>query len=135
MIVLLGSYRRYYGLNGLFKTAIKPQYQAFAEKYWSDYSLEGEIAKSIPPAGEFLVDGFFDRFTSDTNSALQRRLGAQRNVSALAESVEAGMLGINNFFVSVPESPFGGVKESGHGSEGGIEGLDAYLSTKLVSQM
>ncbi|MCO5089753.1 NAD-dependent succinate-semialdehyde dehydrogenase [Bosea sp. (in: a-proteobacteria)] len=60
---------------------------------------------------------------------------AQRNVSALAESVEAGMLGINNFFVSVPESPFGGVKESGHGSEGGIEGLDAYLSTKLVSQM
>ncbi|KYK45462.1 lysophospholipase [Bradyrhizobium liaoningense] len=76
MIVLLGSYRRYYGLNDLFKTAIKPQYQAFAEKYWSDYSLEGEIAKSIPPAGDFLVDGFFDRFTSDTNSALQRRLGA-----------------------------------------------------------
>lgn len=76
MIVLLGSYRRYYGLNGLFKTAIKPQYLAFAEKYWSDYSLEGEIAKRIPPAGDFLVDGFFDRFTSDANSALQRRLGA-----------------------------------------------------------
>ena len=75
MIVLLGSYRRYYGLGDLFKTAIKPQYQPFAEKYWSDYSLEGEIARSIPPAGDFLVDGFFDRFTSDSNSAFQRRLG------------------------------------------------------------
>ncbi len=75
MIVLLGSYRRYYGLNDLFKTAIKPQYQAFAEKYWSDYSLEGEIAKSIPPAGDFLTDGFFERFTSDTNSKLMRQLG------------------------------------------------------------
>ncbi|MEY9179378.1 hypothetical protein ABIG06_001085 [Bradyrhizobium sp. USDA 326] len=75
MIVLLGSYRRYYGLNDLFKTAVKPQYQAFAEKYWSDYNLEGEIAKSIPPAGDFLVDGFFERFTNDTNSKLMRQLG------------------------------------------------------------
>ncbi|MDA9465132.1 twin-arginine translocation signal domain-containing protein [Bradyrhizobium sp. CCBAU 53415] len=75
MIVLLGSYRRYYGLNDLFKTAIKPQYQAFAEKYWADYSLDGEIAKRIPPAGDFLTDGFFERFTSDTNSKLMRQLG------------------------------------------------------------
>ncbi|WP_204524493.1 lipase family protein [Bradyrhizobium sp. SUTN9-2] len=75
LIVLLGSYRRCYGLTDLFKTAVKPQYQAFAEKYWSDYSLEGEIAKSIPPAGDFLVEGFFDRFTNETNSALLRRLG------------------------------------------------------------
>lgn len=75
IIVLLGSYRRYYGLNDLFKTAIKPQYRAFAEKYWTDYSLDGEIAKSIPPAGDFLTDGFFDRFTNDTNSKFMRRLG------------------------------------------------------------
>ena len=33
-----------------------------------------------------------------------------------------------------PETPFGGVKESGHGSEGGIEGLGAYLNTKFISQ-
>lgn len=75
IIVLLGSYRRYYGLNDLFKTAIKPQYRAFAEKYWTDYSLDGEIAKSIPPADDFLTDGFFDRFTNDTNSKFMRRLG------------------------------------------------------------
>lgn len=75
LVVLLGSYRQYYGLSDLFKTAIKPQYQAFAEKYWADYSLEGETAKSVPPAADFLVDGFFDRFTHDTNSGLLRQLG------------------------------------------------------------
>lgn len=75
LIVLLGSYRRYYGLNDLFKTAVKPQYQAFAEKYWADYSLAGDTAKSVPPAADFLVDGLFDRFTHDTNSRLLRQLG------------------------------------------------------------
>ncbi|QAU37619.1 lysophospholipase [Bradyrhizobium guangdongense] len=75
LIVLLGSYRQYYGLSDLFKTAIKPQYQAFAEKYWADYSLAGETASSVPPAGDFLVDGLFERFTKDTNSGLLRRLG------------------------------------------------------------
>ena len=36
--------------------------------------------------------------------------------------------------ISTPETPFGGVKESGHGSEGGIEGLQAYMNTKFISQ-
>ena len=74
LIVLLGSYRRYYGLTDLFETAIKPQYRAFAEKYWSDYRLDAEIAKTMPPAADFLTDGFFERFTHDTNSKLLRRL-------------------------------------------------------------
>jgi succinate-semialdehyde dehydrogenase/glutarate-semialdehyde dehydrogenase len=43
------------------------------------------------------------------------------------------MVGINTTRISYPETPFGGVKESGYGSEGGIEGLDAYLVTKSVS--
>lgn len=59
---------------------------------------------------------------------------SQRTANAIADAMEAGMVGINNFGISVPESPFGGIKESGHGSEGGTEGLDAYLCTKLVSQ-
>ncbi|HTU65438.1 MAG TPA: NAD-dependent succinate-semialdehyde dehydrogenase [Steroidobacteraceae bacterium] len=57
-----------------------------------------------------------------------------RRVNLLAERIEAGMVGLNSFQISVPESPFGGVKESGHGSEEGIEGLDACLVTKFVSQ-
>lgn len=47
--------------------------------------------------------------------------------------IEAGMVGINHFGVSQPETPFGGVKESGYGSESGQEGLAAYLDTKLTS--
>jgi succinate-semialdehyde dehydrogenase/glutarate-semialdehyde dehydrogenase len=45
------------------------------------------------------------------------------------------MIGINSFQISVPESPFGGIKESGYGHEGGIEGLDAYLISKFVTTM
>lgn len=48
--------------------------------------------------------------------------------------IESGLLGVNTFAVTWAETPFGGVKESGYGSEGGAEGLDAYLTTKLVSQ-
>ena len=51
----------------------------------------------------------------------------------LAQCLEAGMVGVNHFGVSQPETPFGGVKESGLGSESGQEGLRAYLDTKLVS--
>lgn len=57
-----------------------------------------------------------------------------RTVNLVGEQLEAGMVGINSFQISVPESPFGGVKESGHGSEEGIEGLEACLVTKFVSE-
>jgi succinate-semialdehyde dehydrogenase/glutarate-semialdehyde dehydrogenase len=53
----------------------------------------------------------------------------------LSESVETGMLGVNHFMLTGPETPFGGVKESGYGSEGGSEGLDDFLFSKLVSQL
>ena len=59
---------------------------------------------------------------------------SSRNVNLLGEQIEAGMIGINSYAISVPESPFGGIKESGHGSEEGIEGLDACLVTKFVSE-
>ena len=52
----------------------------------------------------------------------------------IADALEAGMVGINTFAVSTPETPFGGTKESGHGHEGGIEGLEAYTTKKFVSQ-
>lgn len=58
-----------------------------------------------------------------------------KRVKLLGEQLEAGMIGINSFQISVPESPFGGVKESGHGSEEGIEGLEACLITKFISEV
>lgn len=53
----------------------------------------------------------------------------------VSEGLESGMVGINHCAVSFAEAPFGGVKESGVGAEGGTEGLDGYLLTKFISQL
>jgi succinate-semialdehyde dehydrogenase/glutarate-semialdehyde dehydrogenase len=50
----------------------------------------------------------------------------------LSKEVQVGMLGINSTAISLPETPFGGIDESGYGHEGGIEGLDAYQRTRLI---
>ena len=57
-----------------------------------------------------------------------------KTASAVAAKVEAGMMTINHIGLALPEVPFGGVKESGHGSEGGAEAIEAYLVTKFVTQ-
>jgi succinate-semialdehyde dehydrogenase/glutarate-semialdehyde dehydrogenase len=56
-----------------------------------------------------------------------------RNADHLAEGVEAGNVSINTLEASVAETPFGGVKESGFGREGGAEGLSQYTIVKNVS--
>ncbi|MES2185030.1 MAG: NAD-dependent succinate-semialdehyde dehydrogenase [Pseudomonadota bacterium] len=56
-------------------------------------------------------------------------------VAAVSDGLQSGMIGINTLGISLAEAPFGGVKESGYGSEGGTEGLDAYLSTKFIAHM
>lgn len=53
--------------------------------------------------------------------------------AAIGDALESGMVGVNSIAVSTPETPFGGVKESGYGSEGGSEGLLPYLNTKFIS--
>lgn len=53
----------------------------------------------------------------------------------VADSLESGMVSINGFGIALPETPFGGIKDSGYGHEGGIEGLSAYLSAKFVSHI
>ena len=55
------------------------------------------------------------------------------NAERLAEGIEVGNLSINHFVASVAETPFGGVKESGYGREGGVEGLECYTVVKNVS--
>jgi succinate-semialdehyde dehydrogenase/glutarate-semialdehyde dehydrogenase len=56
-----------------------------------------------------------------------------QNADRLANDIEAGNLSINHFVASVAETPFGGVKDSGYGREGGTEGLQCYTVTKNVS--
>ncbi len=59
--------------------------------------------------------------------------GSADNAAALADGLECGNLAINHFVASVAETPFGGVKDSGYGREGGIEGLQHYTVAKTVS--
>ena len=63
-------------------------------------------------------------FTSDGNKA-----------NKISEALDTGLVGINHPMISTPETPFGGVRESGYGSEGGIEGLEAFLRTKFVTEV
>jgi succinate-semialdehyde dehydrogenase/glutarate-semialdehyde dehydrogenase len=52
-----------------------------------------------------------------------------------ANTIESGMVNINHFGMALAETPFGGIKESGIGSEGGTETFDGYLVTKFVTQI
>jgi len=63
-------------------------------------------------------------FTSNARTAID-----------VADGLEAGMIGINQYRIVATELPFGGMKESGHGSERGIEGIQHYLTNKFISQV
>jgi succinate-semialdehyde dehydrogenase/glutarate-semialdehyde dehydrogenase len=54
--------------------------------------------------------------------------------AAVSDDIESGMLSINHHGLALPETPFGGVKDSGYGSEGGSEAMEAYLVTKFVTE-
>ncbi len=58
-----------------------------------------------------------------------------RTSQRVAQGLEAGMVNINHSGMAHPELPFGGVKDSGFGSEGGTESFDAFLVTKMVTQI
>ncbi len=52
----------------------------------------------------------------------------------VSASIESGMISINHQGLALPETPFGGIKDSGHGSEGGTEAIEAYMVTKFISR-
>lgn len=58
-----------------------------------------------------------------------------QTATKVANGIEAGMVNINHFGSALPETPFGGVKDSGIGSEGGAETFDGYLVTKFVTHV
>ena len=57
-----------------------------------------------------------------------------KTAHAVGAAMEAGMVTINHLGLALPEVPFGGMKDSGYGSEGGLEAIEAYLNTKFVTQ-
>jgi succinate-semialdehyde dehydrogenase / glutarate-semialdehyde dehydrogenase len=58
-----------------------------------------------------------------------------RRINWLGDEIEAGMIGFNTALISYVDMPFGGLKDSGFGSEGGPEGLEGYYITKAIHQM
>ena len=57
-----------------------------------------------------------------------------KTANAIAASVETGMISINHVGLGIPETPFGGVKDSGYGSEGGSEAIESYMNPKFITQ-
>lgn len=60
---------------------------------------------------------------------------SSKTVAAIGAAIEAGMVTINHVGLALPELPFGGVKDSGYGTEGGSEAIEAYLNSKLITQV
>ncbi|MPZ46755.1 MAG: aldehyde dehydrogenase family protein [Betaproteobacteria bacterium] len=83
--------------------------------------------------------GAFDEAVSEANRlpyglAAYAFTRSAKTATAVANEVETGMMTINHLGLALPEVPFGGVKDSGYGTEGGADALEAYLVSKFVTQ-
>ena len=93
-----------------------------------------EIFGPVAPIITFDTDDEGIALANDTEFGLVAYAFTENLTRALrvAERLETGMVGINQGIVSNPAAPFGGVKASGLGREGGTEGIEEYLETKYV---
>ncbi len=94
-----------------------------------------EIFGPVAPIITFETEQEAVAAANDTEFGLMGYVFTQDLARALrmAESLEVGMVGVNAGVISNPAAPFGGVKESGNGREGGSVGIDEYLETKYVN--
>ena len=107
----------------------------------SDVPLEADIMSNEPFGPVALIRPFknFDEAIENANrlpfglaAFVHTENGRQANMAG--DAIEAGMIGINTAGISTVDMPFGGIKESGFGSEGGPEGLDGYYVHKAIHQ-
>ncbi len=107
----------------------------------ADVPNEAEIMNE-EPFGPVAVSRPFDSFDEAIEQANRLPFGLAafaftengRRANLIGDLVESGMVGINTFALSVADAPFGGVKDSGFGSEGGKEGLETYQVVKAIHQ-
>jgi succinate-semialdehyde dehydrogenase/glutarate-semialdehyde dehydrogenase len=107
----------------------------------ADVPNEAEIMNE-EPFGPVAVSRSFDTFEEAIEQANRLPFGLAafaftengRRANLIGDLVESGMVGINTFAISVADAPFGGVKDSGFGSEGGKEGLESYQVVKAIHQ-
>ena len=107
----------------------------------TDVSREARVQNEEPFGPLAIISPFrdFDDVVAEANRlpfglASYAYTRSAKTANAIAASVEAGMMTINHLGLALPEVPFGGVKDSGYGSEGGSEAIEAYLNTKFVTQ-
>jgi succinate-semialdehyde dehydrogenase/glutarate-semialdehyde dehydrogenase len=93
-----------------------------------------EIFGPVAPVTTFSAEAEAVRMANDTEFGLVAYVFTRDLTRAvrISEALEYGMVGVNQGVVSNPAAPFGGVKHSGFGREGGFEGIDEYLETKYV---
>lgn len=92
----------------------------------------GPVAAVVPFKG-------FDEVVAEANRlpyglAAYAYTKSAKTATAIGAAVESGMVSINHHGLALPEVHFGGVKDSGHGSEGGSEALEGYLNLKFITQ-
>lgn len=111
----------------------------FAPTVLTDVPLSARIFNDEPFGPVAAVRGFdtLDEAIAESNRLPYGLAGyayssSIKTVHRLTQQLEVGMLWINQPALAVPEMPFGGVKDSGYGSEGGPEAIDAYINNKAV---
>ncbi|BAL90336.1 putative succinate-semialdehyde dehydrogenase [Actinoplanes missouriensis 431] len=97
--------------------------------------LREEIFGPVAPIVTFTSEDEAVRLANDTEYGLVAYVytGDLARGLRVSEAIEAGMVGLNRGLVSDPAAPFGGVKQSGIGREGGHEGLLEYLESKYIA--
>jgi succinate-semialdehyde dehydrogenase/glutarate-semialdehyde dehydrogenase len=114
----------------------------FAPTVLTGVSLKADVFNNEPFGPVAAIRGFdtLDEAIAEANRLPYGLAGyaftqSIKNAQLLTNQMEVGMLWINQPAAPSPEMPFGGVKDSGYGSEGGPEAMDGYLVTKAVSIM
>jgi len=97
--------------------------------------LKEEVFGPVAPIVGFDTEEQGIAAANDTEYGLAAYIWTKSLDRALrvAEALEAGMVGVNRGVISDPAAPFGGVKESGFGREGGYEGIEEYLDIKYIA--
>ncbi len=113
----------------------------FEPTVMTDVPLDARIMNEEPfgPLAPISPFQSFDAVVEEANRlpyglAAYAYTRSAKTAAAIGAAVETGMVSINHHGLALPEVPFGGVKDSGYGSEGGSEAIEGYLNTKFVTQ-
>ena len=149
----LANERRIPALEGLIEDAVKEGARLLTggrrrgNKGWffeptvlADVPLSARIMNEEPFGPVAIVNRYasLDEMIAEGNRlpfglASYAYAKSQKTISRLMAEVEAGMLSVNHLGLALPEVPFGGIKDSGYGTEGGSEAISAYIDTRFTT--